>query len=534
MIGILTYHFAHNYGAMLQAYALMHFLRKNGKDVEIINYCPSKIKEQYSIGRHTVNYRNFWWKVSNNRNRREQYRLFEEFRREQLLNGVEILASQLSEYANKFENIIVGSDQVWNTFINFDDPNYYLEFAGEHVKKYGFSISLGSIKMSKSMRELIDNNIDKFDRISFREQSAALFIDELFHRSYPVTCDPVFLLTVDEWKKIERKPKSSIPEKYILYYSLHNDPHLIAAVMEIADREHLPIVSIHPLCRKTKFTDYNLNDVGPREFLWLLENSEYVASNSFHASAFSIIFRKKAILRPHPVLGDRNKDLLNLVRGNDLLQKGDVFQFEYADWTKLVDLIDYSSHFLLELEKGKYDAISTDNDEHHAIIFGAKLRDIDKRVSCQSGGAATVISEYFINQGAVVYGCGFDYDLNVTYLRVTDIEDLNRIKGSKYVRANLGNTFSKIVNDLKAGKKVLFIGNACNVAGIKKLVSSMPEKDNLYTMDFICHGTPSHELYREYIDWVEHREHKKIVSFDFRYKDMSRGGVETARGKNSV
>lgn len=531
MIGILTYHFAHNYGAMLQAYALKQYLINSEFDAEIINYCPEQIRKQYSIGFETITYRNFWWKAKNNLARKKQYKLFEEFHKKMLCDHVEVEPVMLGEYSRNFDTIIVGSDQVWNTSINFDDPNYFLEFVDKDTKKYGYAISLGSIKMSKTMRDLIDRNIYSFDRVSFREKTAVLFLNEVYKQRYPVTCDPVFLLSVDDWNIILKRPDSRFPEKYILYYSLQDDENLRSAVMEQAERENLPIVSIHPLCKKDRVADFNLTDVGPREFLWLIKNAEYVASNSFHATAFSIIFSKKAIIRPHPVLGDRNKDLLSLVRGNQDLQKGDIYRFDYANWEQLNSMIEYSKCFLSGMNPEEYKPVNTIN-ELHPQIFGAKLKDLDKRLSCQSGGAATIIAEYFINHGAIVYGCGFDDQLNVVYHRITTIEGLSLLKGSKYVRAYLGNTFDNVVFDLKNKKRVLFIGNACNVAGLKKLVSSLPECENLFTMDFICHGTPSHELYREYLDYVEKREHKKIVSFDFRYKDMR--GVEKARGKDSI
>ena len=532
MIGILTYHFAHNYGAMLQAYALKQYLINSGHDAEIINYCPEKIKRQYSIGKGTVTQKNFWWKPQSNLRRKIQYALFEEFRSKMLSDNPEIEPDQLGDYSRKFDTIIVGSDQVWNTAINFDDPNYFLEFADQNTKRYGYAISLGSIKMPKSMRELIDRNIDCFNRVSFREKTAVSFLDEIYKKEYPITCDPVFLLGTEDWNELIKKPASRIPEKFILYYSLQDDENLKSAVMQTAEKERLPIVSIHPLCKKDGVADFNLNNVGPREFLWLIKNSEFVASNSFHATAFSIIFRKKAIIRPHPVLGDRNKDLLNLIKGNKNLQNGDIYRFEFTNWEQLNRLVKYSKSFLTDINTEAHKPVNTD-DELHPAIYGAKLRDLEKRISCQSGGAATVIAEHFIQEGAIVYGCGFDDQLNVIYYRITTIEDLSLLKGSKYVRAYLGDTFTNIINDLKSAKKVLFIGNACNVAGLKKLVSTLPEKDNLFTMDFICHGTPSHELYRAYLDYVEKRDKKKIVSFDFRYKDMS-GGVETARGKDNI
>ncbi len=523
MIGILTYHFAHNYGAMLQAYALMSYLEKNGSQVEVINYIPEKMRRDYSIGFDSITYKNFYWKIINNCRRKKQFALFEEFRKTKLRNNDLINSEQLKGHSKKYNTIIVGSDQVWNTNINYNDSNYFLSFANDNITKIGFSISIGSIKTTAIARHFLDKYIETFSRLSFREKSTIDFYDELFHKRYSQTCDPVFLLDPISWRSIAKKPKSEIPKRYILYYSLSDDINLIREIQRITTEENIPIISIHPLCKRNAIASINLTDVGPEQFLWLIDNAAYVASNSFHATAFSIIFEKKALIIPHPVLGDRNKDLLKLIKYCD--KKDNIYDFALADKTDLDELISFSKVFLNNESTTTF-VKNTDNVVH-PLIIGAKLKDTNKRIQSQSGGAATVISEYFIKNNAIVYGVGFNDKLEVVYHRITDLEGLNLIKGSKYVRVYLGNTFSRVIDDLKKGHKVLFIGNACVIAGLKKMVEAFKLNDNLYTMDIICHGTPSQELYKEYLAWVEEREHKKVKDFVFRFKDVTNEGGNT-------
>lgn len=166
------------------------------------------------------------------------------------------------------------------------------------------------------------------------------------------------------------------------------------------------------------------------------------------------------------------------------------------------------------------------------IIYGLKRKDYGKRLESQSGGAFSVIAEYFLQKGAIVYACGYDIQLNVVYKRIDSLDGLSTVKGSKYVRANLGNTFINILDDLKKGNDVLFIGSACYVAGLKQYLCNSPYKDKLYTVDFICHGTPSHAVYREYLNMVEKESRKKIVGFNFRVKFP--GGVEMSHGTDRV
>ncbi len=112
----------------------------------------------------------------------------------------------------------------------------------------------------------------------------------------------------------------------------------------------------------------------------------------------------------------------------------------------------------------------------------------DIRVKSASGGVATMIAKKFIRQGGVVYGASQTRELFVEHIRIDSEEDLARIQGTKYVHSHVGNTIKNIQSDIKIGKKVLFIGSPCEVAGIK---NSFPNEDALYCIDLICHGAPS-------------------------------------------
>lgn len=168
------------------------------------------------------------------------------------------------------------------------------------------------------------------------------------------------------------------------------------------------------------------------------------------------------------------------------------------------------------------------NDEKPIAIFGVKRKSLELRRESQSGGAFSVIAEHFLRNGAIVYGCGFNDNLDVVYIRVDNIDDLKKIKGSKYVRAYLHDTFERVLQDLRNGRTVLFSGSACNIAGLKKLAYTVLGKEKaqkLYTVDFICHGTPSQEIYKEYCDFIEKKYKKKISAFDFRKRFEGGWGI---------
>lgn len=525
MTGILTYHFAHNYGAMLQAYATKTYLEQTGEKAELINYCPEKISSQYAIGFSHCKPRQFPRKVLDYCRRKKQFQLFESFKTNELECGESISREQLPEFSKRYSKIIAGSDQVWNSDINFNDDTYFLDFAGQDVIKTGYSVSIGSTKISPYLRKNMDIAAERFDRISFREKSAADCMEFQYHKKFAVTVDPVFLLPRDAWVSLEKKPEKFSWNNFILFYSLKADTGLEKLVQDMSKKTNIPILSIHPLCKQARIADYNLKNVGPREFLWLIHHAEYVASNSFHATAFSIIFKKKALLKPHPVLGARNKDLLETVHAQDCNQEG-IYNFEAANFDDLNALILYSQKYLngedYELPEVK---------PFYPVLLGLKRKDQNLRLESQSGGAFSVIAEYFLNQGAVVYGCGVNEQLNVVYQRITEIDQLKRVKGSKYVRAALGGTFSSVCQDLKKGKKVLFAGHACIVDGLLQCVSKLPQKDNLYTVDFICHGTPSHAVYKEFLNMEQQKHRKKVTGYLFRFKDSQNMDIGKTSGK---
>lgn len=154
--------------------------------------------------------------------------------------------------------------------------------------------------------------------------------------------------------------------------------------------------------------------------------------------------------------------------------------------------------------------------------YGVILKDHTKLMESQSGGAFCALAEYFLNRGGIVYGCGLDKDNDACYMRITSIDELYTIKGSKYVQSNLGDTFNLVKEDLSNGKLVLFSGTPCYCLGVKNFASNLQNYNNLYTVDIICHGVPSPLVYKKYRDELEMRNHKKISRFIFRVKN--RGG----------
>lgn len=137
-----------------------------------------------------------------------------------------------------------------------------------------------------------------------------------------------------------------------------------------------------------------------------------------------------------------------------------------------------------------------------------------------SGGVFAAVAEAWLRQGGLVYGCAMEYrdgGLAVEHVRIDRPEELPRIQGSKYVQSDTGLTFRQIRADLRAGKRVLFSGTPCQVAGLRQFLGESAQ-ENLATVDIICHGVPSQQMFRAYIADLEKRLGGTVTRYLFRDK----------------
>lgn len=126
--------------------------------------------------------------------------------------------------------------------------------------------------------------------------------------------------------------------------------------------------------------------------------------------------------------------------------------------------------------------------------WAAWARNEEKRMKSSSGALATLCSEWILENKGVVYGCAFVPPFSFKHVRCVTPEELNALKGSKYVQSSMDGVYEQVAADIKQNKKVLFIGTPCQVAGIK---SCFGTERNLYTIDLVCHGVPSVRLLEE-------------------------------------
>ncbi|MCF0210536.1 MAG: Coenzyme F420 hydrogenase/dehydrogenase, beta subunit C-terminal domain, partial [Bacteroidales bacterium] len=130
-------------------------------------------------------------------------------------------------------------------------------------------------------------------------------------------------------------------------------------------------------------------------------------------------------------------------------------------------------------------------------VFGAKNKNADIQIKSSSGGIFTIIAEKIIEDQGIVFGARFNKEWEVVHDYVDSKEDLQYLRGSKYVQSNTGDCFKKVEQFLKDGKKVLFSGTPCQVAGLKNFLQK--DYENLITIDIVCHGVPSPKVWKKYL-----------------------------------
>lgn len=156
-------------------------------------------------------------------------------------------------------------------------------------------------------------------------------------------------------------------------------------------------------------------------------------------------------------------------------------------------------------------------NKNNIITYAVKHNDINERIESQSGGMFAVLAKFFISNNNIVYGVGYKEKFQVYHKRAINTDQINEFRGSKYVQSNLGRIFLNVKNDLIDGKKVLFSGTPCQIAGLNSYLKGVNKK-NLYLVDIICHGVPSPKVWRDFLNYYSNKYNGNIEKVNFRNK----------------
>lgn len=286
-----TNHEMVNYGAILQSLSLKRCIEVEcNTRVDVINYKNDKkssfLSKAYKIYKLLLG-------------DRLKSKRCKDFLREYL--GVMppfVTPKDIELKLRDYECIVYGSDQIWNPLINNRNACYFGAGTSTDSAKYSYSASFGlySVDDEAYMSELV-NSLSHFDGVSVREKTGQAILQK-YNISSRVDIDPVFLTKVEDWRAIERRPKQVGPsQRFLLCYIMPGDSDLIASLKrdanEIAKKRDLSVFYVG----EKDFSKYRsprrtLYGVGPREWLWLIDHADYILTNSFHGTAFSVIYER--------------------------------------------------------------------------------------------------------------------------------------------------------------------------------------------------------------------------------------------------
>lgn len=290
---IITYHRAYNYGSALQAYALNRFINQCGIMCRTIDYRTDRQDELYTIFKKNSGIRAIARNIMSLKyygRLRKHVERFDNF----IENYIPLTdeyrdSSALSDLEDQYDFFICGSDQIWNPDTEDFDAAYLLNFVFRKDKCIAYAPSIGISHIPEKYEKLFSDNLSEFSFLSTREESGSEQIRKITGKDVCTVLDPVFLLSEEEWSK---NCKIILNRKYILGYYIGDVDGMRLFADQLRKEYKIPVVVIYKNLRDMFFKTIKLYETGPLEFLDLIQNAELIITNSFHAVAFSIIFRK--------------------------------------------------------------------------------------------------------------------------------------------------------------------------------------------------------------------------------------------------
>lgn len=312
---IVSCYFQHNYGSMLQAYATQMALDKLGYENETIDISGfydeiKKAKLLYFAKASMTSdillsklgmvknvlikkvFKNQYTALSNIR-----FDKFDAFSRKQFrlspkYGSKEELGNKCKE---RYSSVLVGSDQLWLPG-NIAADYYTLNFVPESVNSIAYATSFGQAGLPKDSTKRAEVFLKKIKHIGVREESGQKLVKKIANRNVPIVCDPTLLFTDDEWLVMQKK-EPIINGRYILCYFLGNNPPHREFAKRLKAETGCKIVALTHLDEFVKsdegYADETPYDIDPADFLNLIRNAEYVCTDSFHCSVFSILYKRQ-------------------------------------------------------------------------------------------------------------------------------------------------------------------------------------------------------------------------------------------------
>lgn len=609
-----------NYGGVLQGLGLQQFLEENGYSVEVLDFEPRTTR--YSLDSmialaKELGLRKFFGAVLKKtvqlvmkgsisrkyynsllKARKERFSTFRElymrFTRDKYTHFSELLNS--ADVLKRFYDVfIVGSDQVWNApMVAQSLPVYLLSFI-RNVGKISYAASV-SASIPEKFYDLYRESLKDFMFVSVREEESARELAKIIGFTPKVNVDPTFLINSRSWDKFMQRPKVELEDSYLFVYDLYRSRDILSVVERLARKANLEYVNFSVVSwlkrREYKRLRYTCFTDGPSEFLWLLKNSRFVITSSFHGVVFSLIFKKPF----YAILWDRKDkekqngrilDLLSKVGLEDRAFKNPSLMIkrgldENIEWEAVEEKIeqlrsDSASWILNALEELKSSGAfrkaknvssiqncagcfacknvcpasaiemglseegfyiprvsesrcvsctrcievcpvlygsSQSNGFSKPRTYAAWSTDDRTRISSSSGGIYPELAKAILRRGGVVVGVKWNDEWLPEHVLIDTTDTLEKTFGSKYVQSKVGMVLRQVVELVKSGREVLFVGLPCQVVGLRNILKTEKVDDRtLYTVDLICHGVASTMVFKKYLSEKFGKYVIKSISF---------------------
>jgi len=318
-IALITLHWANNYGASLQVFATVKALEKYG-EVSVLDYRNSYTSKGMTWIRLGTRPRDILRIGKDLFRLRPRYKVIKKFKAfsYRYLNLTPTLHNEkaFTEVAQTFDLFVSGSDQIWNPkIVNEEgrlDTHYFLKFAiGK--KKISYASSLGTYQYDDEERAQVITLLKEYTHLSVREHDSAQYLSKLLHRDVTHVLDPTLLHNKKEWLQFFDLPDSKDGETYILVYALKKDLLLKQTVEKVQKRLGMRVITIDQDPFTNFKNDRHIKDAGPDEFVKLFSQADFVITNSFHGSCFSVNFNIPFIVTTPPTSINRIESLLSAV-----------------------------------------------------------------------------------------------------------------------------------------------------------------------------------------------------------------------------
>ncbi|WP_304152530.1 polysaccharide pyruvyl transferase family protein [Megamonas hypermegale] len=322
-IAIVTFHHVINYGSALQAYATQTIFNQLGYETDIIDYVNNVNRDdlllqnranEFRFGKIPIIrqlYMIFQWY-----DLKYTLRVFNRYWNENLnltkrfYSNEEIKKSLDFNYAA----YCTGSDQVWNTHVSPNskgvDKVFYLDFVPEKAFCFSYAASFGMDSATPKEKIIIKDLLKKYKFISVREIAGLKILKEIGYEKAVQVLDPTLLLSKEEWINFSKPIKT--PKHYILTYQLHKNHDMKKYIKKMACILNLPIVNISFSWRGYLESKYAAYGISPEQFLYLFNHADYVITDSFHATVFSIIFEKQFVSIYSDLFNNRIQNILEI------------------------------------------------------------------------------------------------------------------------------------------------------------------------------------------------------------------------------